>query len=428
VQIDTRIEERTIERWGWAREKVGERTVYESVPRYVERRVRQGEEERWVLERIPPPEPNPPETDVPVEDAPAWDRGYLDESRDRRVGESAGVAGELDVLDAISRAWNDFRESAANTWKDFLYSISEPSEPAGPLFSVPQGWRGKRFHLGLKDAIFLGWVASQWLGARMDEKYSIGQTLEEFLDERPGLDNALTVANNIYEFGGGAVLQFMDDMTFGLVSRVVGLEMENGSKPFQNGRRLGRAASDALGVVEIAIGLKAMTDGMAAISATINGGAACAVLTEGGCLAVVAPALVGESALVGVGALATAHGGLMLMRNRQEHLRSTGSQSNATRKLRSRIGEDPRLVREAERAAKSHQESLNRLVDQLRRGNMNPGIGTKRILGNIFEARARDGARVYFRIAEDGTIEILAKSSKQNQSRVINILQEIYGP
>ena len=51
MQIDTRIEERTIERYGWVQEKVGEKTVYGTVPRYVERRVWLGEEEQWVLER-----------------------------------------------------------------------------------------------------------------------------------------------------------------------------------------------------------------------------------------------------------------------------------------------------------------------------------------------------------------------------------------
>jgi hypothetical protein len=60
VQVDTRVEERTVERWGCAQEKVDERTVYETVPRYVERRVRQGEEQRWVLEKIPPPPPPVP--------------------------------------------------------------------------------------------------------------------------------------------------------------------------------------------------------------------------------------------------------------------------------------------------------------------------------------------------------------------------------
>jgi hypothetical protein len=101
--------------------------------------------------------------------------------------------------------------------------------------------------------------------------------------------------------------------------------------------------------------------------------------------------------------------------------------SGDSRRARSLIDADPRLVREAEAASRSHQDSLNRLVNQLFQGNTNPGIGTKRVLGNIFEARARDGARVYFRMGADGVIEILAKSSKKNQSRVINLLMEIYG-
>jgi hypothetical protein len=98
-----------------------------------------------------------------------------------------------------------------------------------------------------------------------------------------------------------------------------------------------------------------------------------------------------------------------------------------TDEVRSLIDDDARLVREAETAGKSHQNSLNRLVNQLFEGNRNPGIGTKRLFGNIFEARARDGARVYFRIGSDGAVEILAKSTKANQSRVINILMELYG-
>jgi hypothetical protein len=56
---------------------------------------------------------------------------------------------------------------------------------------------------------------------------------------------------------------------------------------------------------------------------------------------------------------------------------------------------------------------------------MNPGIGTKSVFGNVFEARARDGARVYFRNTDDG-IEILAKSSKSNQARVIERLRSLY--
>jgi hypothetical protein len=53
------------------------------------------------------------------------------------------------------------------------------------------------------------------------------------------------------------------------------------------------------------------------------------------------------------------------------------------------------------------------------------GVGTKNVFGNVFEARARDGARVYFRNIENG-VEILGKSAKDNQAKVINRLKEIY--
>ncbi len=58
-------------------------------------------------------------------------------------------------------------------------------------------------------------------------------------------------------------------------------------------------------------------------------------------------------------------------------------------------------------------------------GHMNPGSGTKHLFGSVFEARARDGARVYFQRNGD-VIEILGKSTKENQSQVINILRDLY--
>ena len=85
----------------------------------------------------------------------------------------------------------------------------------------------------------------------------------------------------------------------------------------------------------------------------------------------------------------------------------------------SRIGESPRLAREAACAGKSAQPSIDRLTGQLGKGNLNPGIGTKPIGGGISEARAADGARVYFRVTGDGTIEILGKSIKANQGTVV---------
>jgi len=93
-----------------------------------------------------------------------------------------------------------------------------------------------------------------------------------------------------------------------------------------------------------------------------------------------------------------------------------------------RIKENPALVREAERMGKDQaaQKDVNNLIEQLRSGNNNTGIGNRRVKSfkNVSEARGRNEGRVYFR-EMNGKIEILAKSNKDNQNKVINILQKI---
>ena len=91
----------------------------------------------------------------------------------------------------------------------------------------------------------------------------------------------------------------------------------------------------------------------------------------------------------------------------------------------SSIGKDAALSGLAREAGSSVQGSLDRLTTQLARGNLNPGIGTKNLFGNVFYARARDGARVFFRRAWS-RIEILAKASKENEAQVINRLKKLY--
>ena len=72
------------------------------------------------------------------------------------------------------------------------------------------------------------------------------------------------------------------------------------------------------------------------------------------------------------------------------------------------------------------QRDINNLIKQLSSGNENPGIGTRRIKGlkNVSEARGRNEGRVYFR-EKNGKIQILATSNKDNQNRVIGILQKM---
>jgi hypothetical protein len=93
--------------------------------------------------------------------------------------------------------------------------------------------------------------------------------------------------------------------------------------------------------------------------------------------------------------------------------------------ITSRIGANPGLVRHAEAAGSRVQGSLDDLVSKLSRG-LNPGLGNNTVFGNVVEARARDGARVYFRTMADGSVEILAKSDKKNQASVIQRLRELY--
>jgi|GEM_PF-1111596 len=93
-----------------------------------------------------------------------------------------------------------------------------------------------------------------------------------------------------------------------------------------------------------------------------------------------------------------------------------------------RIKENPALVREAERAGRDYdaQRSINNLVEQLSLGNRNPGIGTENVFKDVYELRGKNRARVYYREV-GGKIEILGKSVKSNQQKVINILKKMYG-
>lgn len=98
--------------------------------------------------------------------------------------------------------------------------------------------------------------------------------------------------------------------------------------------------------------------------------------------------------------------------------------------IESKIKDDTGLVNYAEIAGKNQkvQRDINNIIEQLRLGNRNPGIGTKTLFKNVKESRSRDGARVYFREV-NGKIEILAKSDKviKNQNGVIKILKKKYG-
>ncbi|MCG6495518.1 hypothetical protein [Kitasatospora sp. A2-31] len=93
------------------------------------------------------------------------------------------------------------------------------------------------------------------------------------------------------------------------------------------------------------------------------------------------------------------------------------------------ILQDTLLTDEAQAAGKNQkvQRDLDSLFKQLAADNMNPGKGTKALTGtDISYARGQNGGRVFFRNV-DGGIEIVGKSSKGNEPKVIGRLMKLYG-
>jgi hypothetical protein len=97
-----------------------------------------------------------------------------------------------------------------------------------------------------------------------------------------------------------------------------------------------------------------------------------------------------------------------------------------TCKPKSSIKNDSSLVKEAQKLNGRVQDEVNNLVSEYVKGNMNPGLGSKHLFGDIYYLRGRNGGRVFYRTA-DGVMDILGKASKANEQKVINILKSLYG-
>ncbi|ARP70199.1 hypothetical protein LK07_10880 [Streptomyces pluripotens] len=97
--------------------------------------------------------------------------------------------------------------------------------------------------------------------------------------------------------------------------------------------------------------------------------------------------------------------------------------------MSSAIGQDSLLAKAAQQAGKNQdvQRDLDHLFEQLSRGNMNPGRGSKALTGtDVTYARGRNGGRLFFRNV-DGGIQVVGKADKGNESKVIARLKQIYG-
>jgi hypothetical protein len=92
----------------------------------------------------------------------------------------------------------------------------------------------------------------------------------------------------------------------------------------------------------------------------------------------------------------------------------------------SSVQQHPGLARQADKVTGEQLRAAQALVKQLEAGNTNPGIGSKHLFDGVHEARARNGARVYFR-SKPGQIEVVGMSTKDNQDSVIRLLRGLFG-
>tara|TARA_Y100000310_G_C20683871_1_gene817722 strand:- start:1701 stop:2186 length:486 start_codon:yes stop_codon:yes gene_type:complete len=98
-------------------------------------------------------------------------------------------------------------------------------------------------------------------------------------------------------------------------------------------------------------------------------------------------------------------------------------------RLESAIHNDEGLVRLAKESTRNEavKKEMNHLQEELGKGNFQAGIGKPGHVDgtSIFYLRGYNGARLFYRQIREG-YEIVGKSDKRTEERVIHKLQEIY--
>ncbi|MCL2178897.1 MAG: hypothetical protein FWC18_05685, partial [Cystobacterineae bacterium] len=89
--------------------------------------------------------------------------------------------------------------------------------------------------------------------------------------------------------------------------------------------------------------------------------------------------------------------------------------------ISSRVKENNALLKEARKLSESERRGIDSILEQINKGNMNPGSGTK-VFDGITEFRHRNGGRIYAKVTGD-KVEILGYSGKGNQQTVINLIK-----
>jgi RHS repeat-associated protein len=131
----------------------------------------------------------------------------------------------------------------------------------------------------------------------------------------------------------GAGYQFVNDMAVGIPDIVFGTDwQEEQSAAFQEGQDIGRAASTAVAVVDVAEGLATAASGAALMPPTAGAGAVCTAGSAGACSIPTGFALAGETTVVGAGLGEAAYGGAVLMQSAKNPLQGPRYTSRNFRK------------------------------------------------------------------------------------------------
>jgi RHS repeat-associated protein len=128
----------------------------------------------------------------------------------------------------------------------------------------------------------------------------------------------------------GAVSQYMDDMSLGLFSYVVGDLGNIDSTAYQEGRSAGRAVAIVVASAEEVLGAAAVAMALVSIGPTTGGGTACALATGGICSIPAGVALAGEAAMAGLGVSSAGIGALQAYKINNDPLNNKGNRQSST--------------------------------------------------------------------------------------------------
>jgi len=99
-------------------------------------------------------------------------------------------------------------------------------------------------------------------------------------------------------------------------------------------------------------------------------------------------------------------------------------------RIKSSLKNHPGLVRLAEDSTKNEkvQSDMNHLIHELSHGNFQAGLGKPGYVKgtSVLYLRGRSGARLFYKQNNKHTFEIVAKSDKANEDKVLDRIRQLY--